>query len=237
MRVPDQLLESSDKAALAPSRQVTCTSCPQACMTGTSVPPSVTARATLAYANPVFSSTGRASMSARSRTTGPAPLRSRPTTPVPPTPTVTSKPDAESCAATSAAVRVSRNPSSGLACRSLYTAARSTAPPISRPIHGANPGGAQSVNTEHGRQPFASCGHTGPPEGSARRSGALLLRVDGRVHCVALALHTLTPSLLTVAPAYQGGYGLSAVIGYGILSSGGCGEFAGRDCSMRLHRR
>ena len=64
--------------------------------------------------------TGSASMSARSATTGPgsAPL-SRPTTPVWATPVRTSsKPSARRCSATMPAVRNSRLPSSGLACRS-----------------------------------------------------------------------------------------------------------------------
>ena len=59
-------------------------------MTGTSLPSVSVARAVLAYAKPVRSSTGRASMSARSSAVGPAPLRRTPTTPVPPTPVVVS---------------------------------------------------------------------------------------------------------------------------------------------------
>src|SRR3954447_9184397 len=46
--VPDQLPGSADKTAQAPSKQVTCTSCPHACITGTSMPLSVMARVTLA---------------------------------------------------------------------------------------------------------------------------------------------------------------------------------------------
>ena len=68
---------------------------------------------------PVISSMGRASMSARSITIGPSPLRSRPTTPVFPTPVVTSNPAARSRSATKPAVRVSCMDSSGCACTSL----------------------------------------------------------------------------------------------------------------------
>lgn len=100
-------------ASTAPTRQVACMSCPHACMTGTSRPSPSTAVALLAYGSPVFSSTGRASKSARSMTTGPSPLRITPTTPVPPTPSVVSTPSAWSASATLAAVRVSWRESSG----------------------------------------------------------------------------------------------------------------------------
>ena len=51
-----------------------CMSCPHACMTGTSCPDGSTPRAVEAYGRPVRSSTGRASMSARSQITGPSPF-------------------------------------------------------------------------------------------------------------------------------------------------------------------
>ena len=93
-----------------------CRSWPQACMTPTSSPFQVV-RTFEANGRSTSSVTGRASMSARSATTGPgsAPL-SRPTTPVWATPVRTSsRPSARRCSATSAAVRNSRLPSSGLA--------------------------------------------------------------------------------------------------------------------------
>jgi hypothetical protein len=71
----------------------------------------------LAYGRPVASATGSASMSARSSAVGPGPLRSTPTTPVPPTPSVVSNPASRSQAAPIPAVRVSANDSSGLRCR------------------------------------------------------------------------------------------------------------------------
>src|SRR6267378_1844121 len=52
-------------------------------MTGTVCPWGFTPVAVLAYGSPVFSSTGSASSSVRSRTVGPLPLRRTPTTPVP----------------------------------------------------------------------------------------------------------------------------------------------------------
>ncbi len=65
-------------------------SCPQACITWTVSPASFFAVTWLAYARPVFSSTGSASMSARTRTVGPAPFFMTATTPVFPTPVATS---------------------------------------------------------------------------------------------------------------------------------------------------
>ncbi len=91
---------------------------PQACITGTSLPSGSVPVAVLAYASPVRSRTGSASKSARSSTRGPAPLASTPTTPVRPTPVITSKPSRRSSSATTPAVRVSANDSSGYACRS-----------------------------------------------------------------------------------------------------------------------
>ena len=55
---------------------------PQACITGTCFPVLSVAVSVLAYGKPVSSCTGSASMSARSMTVGPSPLRSTPTTPV-----------------------------------------------------------------------------------------------------------------------------------------------------------
>ena len=55
----------------------------------------------------MFSSIGSASMSARSSTVAPSPLRKSPTTPVPPTPSVTSYPCWRSQSAAMPAVRCS----------------------------------------------------------------------------------------------------------------------------------
>jgi hypothetical protein len=107
--VPDQVPGARASKAAAPSRQVACMSWPQACMTGTSSPSWPAARTVLAYGGPVSSSTGSASKSARSITTGPSPLRSNPTTPVPPICSVTSKPRGRSAAAIRWAVRCSRS--------------------------------------------------------------------------------------------------------------------------------
>jgi hypothetical protein len=97
----------------APSSMATWVSWPQACMTGR-VRPSHWAVTLEANGRPVFSSTGRASMSARRATTLPGlPPFSTPTTPVRPTPSRTSKPRARSSLATRAAVRTSWLPSSG----------------------------------------------------------------------------------------------------------------------------
>ena len=64
----------------------------QACITGTSRPVRSICVATDAYDRPLSSLMGSPSMSARTRTSGPSPLRSIPTRPVPPTPSVTSTP-------------------------------------------------------------------------------------------------------------------------------------------------
>jgi len=60
-----------------------------------------------------------ASSSVRRSTVGPFPLRSTPTTPVPPTPVVTSYPSLRSSSAMRAEVRCSFNDSSGFLCRSM----------------------------------------------------------------------------------------------------------------------
>ena len=73
-----------------PIIQVACMSCPQAWATGTSVPSASIPVAVLAYGSPVASFTGSASMSARSSTVWPSPLSSVATTPVRPTPVLTS---------------------------------------------------------------------------------------------------------------------------------------------------
>ncbi len=88
--VPDQLALRACIWRAVPTRAVMCTSWPQACMTGFSTPSLSTWRAVEALARPDFSSTGRPSMSARIMTVGPGPLRRTATTPVPPTPVVTS---------------------------------------------------------------------------------------------------------------------------------------------------
>ena len=88
-------------------------------MTGTSCPAAFFVVAVLANARPVFSATGSASSSVRNMTVGPAPFFMIATTPVLPTPVVTSKPSAFMRAASFAAVCVSWNPISGFLCRSL----------------------------------------------------------------------------------------------------------------------
>ena len=87
---PDQVSRASARTVAAPSNQVTCMSCPQAWATPTVAPSGSTPVAVDAYGSPVSSVTGRASMSARSSTVGPGPLSSTATTPVRPTPSVTS---------------------------------------------------------------------------------------------------------------------------------------------------
>ena len=88
-------------------RIATCVSCPQACITSTSLPRNWPL-AFDANGTSTRSFTGSASMSARKATTGPgeAPL-SRPTTPVLATPVFTSRPSRRRWSATSLAVRVS----------------------------------------------------------------------------------------------------------------------------------
>ena len=97
----------SIRISATPIRMATWASWPQACMTPVIWPFHI-AFTLEAKGRSTFSSTGSASMSARSATTGPGlpPLRT-PTTPVSPTPVVTSQPSALKCLATSAAVRVS----------------------------------------------------------------------------------------------------------------------------------
>ena len=91
---------------------------PQACMTPLSTPVRLVPRTRLANGRPVCSSTGSASMSARSSRIGPGPFAITATTPVPPTPVVTVKPARRASAAMRAALRVSCIDSSGLAWRS-----------------------------------------------------------------------------------------------------------------------
>ena len=131
--VPCQAFLSAASNALAPASQVTCMSWPQACITGVSFPSASVAVTVLAYGRPVSSLTGSASMSARSITVGPSPFFSSPTTPVPPTPSVTSNPAAFSRSAAKPAVRFSCSDSSGWLWMSLYSASRSSSPSRSPP--------------------------------------------------------------------------------------------------------
>jgi hypothetical protein len=108
INVPAQLPRSRSSAVMAPTSEAVCTSCPQACMT-----PGVV----LAYGSPVSSSSGSASMSARIATTGPGPLRSTATSPVPPHGR-TSAPVPARAAATASCVRCSSPDSSGCWWRS-----------------------------------------------------------------------------------------------------------------------
>ena len=91
--VPDHWLRIAASRRAVPTQVVIWVSWPQACMT-----PLVDARRRLvprtwlAKGRPVCSSTGSASMSARSSSTGPGPFSITATTPVPPTPVVTVKP-------------------------------------------------------------------------------------------------------------------------------------------------
>ncbi len=77
------------------------------CATGTISPASLVVFTVLANGKPVFSSIGNASSSVRNITIGPAPFFRIATTPVPPTPVVTSYPNALTRAASVAAVRCS----------------------------------------------------------------------------------------------------------------------------------
>ena len=94
-----------------PSSIVVCPSCPQACMTSGTWD---------LYGTSFSSWIGRASISARNATVGPgcAPLI-RPTTPLPPTPSVTPTPNALSRPLTHREVSCSRKDSSGRWCRCL----------------------------------------------------------------------------------------------------------------------
>jgi hypothetical protein len=87
--VPDQLARRAASCRAVPTMAVMCTSWPQACITGCSVPARSVWRAREGLGTPERSSSGSPSMSARSSTVGPAPLRMIATTPVPPTPVVT----------------------------------------------------------------------------------------------------------------------------------------------------
>ena len=97
---------------------VTWTSCPQACMTGTSWPARFVTRTVLAYGRPVSSCTGSPSMSPRTSTVGPAPFFSTATTPYPPNLSVTSAPVVRNSTAILAAVFSSISESSGWAWKS-----------------------------------------------------------------------------------------------------------------------
>ena len=103
----------------APTQDVMCTSCPQACITGTVFPVASVVVTCDAYGRPVFSSTGNASSSVRRSTVGPLPFFNTPTTPVPPTPVVTSYPSLRSSSAIFTAVFSSCEDSSGFLCRSM----------------------------------------------------------------------------------------------------------------------
>ena len=117
-RVPDHEVRIATSRRAVPTQAVIWVSWPQACMIPVSRPSRVVPRTRLAKGRPVRSSTGSASMSARSSNTGPGPFSITATTPVPPTPVVTVKPSRRASAAISAALRVSCMLSSGLAWRS-----------------------------------------------------------------------------------------------------------------------
>jgi hypothetical protein len=87
-------------------------------MTPVSTPSLVVTRTFDAPGSPVCSTTGSASMSARTRTTGPGPFSITATIPVPPTFSVTLNPNFRASAARMPAERTSMKLSSGLACRS-----------------------------------------------------------------------------------------------------------------------
>ena len=73
-------------ARASPTSAAMCRSWPHACMTGTSFPFGSVPVARLAYARQVASSTGSASMSARTSSVGPAPSSSTAAMPCPPIP-------------------------------------------------------------------------------------------------------------------------------------------------------
>ena len=116
--VPCHLSFACASSVAAPTHEVMCTSWPQACITGTVSPASFFVVTLLAKGRPVFSGTGSASRSVRSITVGPGPFFRTPTTPVLPTPVVTSKPARRSRSAILAAVFSSWKESSGDWCRS-----------------------------------------------------------------------------------------------------------------------
>ena len=117
--VPRQRSFSCASSVAAPTHELMWMSCPQACITGTVLPLGSVAVTCDAYGSPVFSSIGSASSSVRTSTVGPLPLRRTPTTPVPPTPVVTSYPSLRSSSAIFAAVFSSCDDSSGFLCRSM----------------------------------------------------------------------------------------------------------------------
>ncbi len=111
--VPGNSLRIEASAWAVPIRIAVCASWPHACITPTFSPRYSAVTADL-NGTSTCSFTGSASMSARSAITGPGlPPFSTPTTPVCATPVFTSSPSDFRCAATAAAVRVSRFPSSG----------------------------------------------------------------------------------------------------------------------------
>ncbi len=101
--VPFHLSFIAARLRSVPIQLAMCVSWPQACITPVSMPSSVVARTFEAKGRPVCSTTGSPSMSARISSTGPAPLRSTATTPVPPTFSVTSNPALRASAASLAA--------------------------------------------------------------------------------------------------------------------------------------
>jgi hypothetical protein len=110
---PDSSCRMPASTVARPSSMAVCASWPQACITPVDLP-RYSPCAFEANGRSTSSVTGRASMSARIASFGPGwpPLR-MPTTPVCAMPVRTSRPSFFSCAATSAAVRVSRLLSSG----------------------------------------------------------------------------------------------------------------------------
>ena len=105
--VPDHraLLSASHRAVA--TRLVMWMSWPQACITPTGLPASSGEVALLANGRPVASRTGKASRSVRTRTVGPSPFFSTPTTPSLPTLGVTTAPAFFSSSAIRAAVATS----------------------------------------------------------------------------------------------------------------------------------
>src|SRR5699024_9182166 len=111
--------------------------CPQPCITGT-VAPSNSPVLVDAYSTPVFSSIGKASVSARKATVAPSPLRSMATTPVPPH-RKCSMPISSSSFSINSCVLYSFLDSSCFCCRCRYVATISSCAQVLKSILIINP--------------------------------------------------------------------------------------------------
>ena len=119
--MPDHWSFIAASRRAVPIHAVMWVSWPQACITPVSTPERATALTFDANGRPVCSTTGSASMSARSISTGPGPFFITATTPDLPTFSVTVKPSLRTSAASLAGERTSCIDNSGLAWRSRYS--------------------------------------------------------------------------------------------------------------------